>query len=100
MRPKRSAVASHGGLDGGVVADVGDEGQAVRLDLPLQRLQLGRGAHPVAGVVERGGDVERRHVIALLGERERHRAALAVGGAGDEGDGALAHAGAPRYGSR
>ena len=39
-----------------------------------------------ARVLERLGDVERDDVVAVLGQRERDGAALAVGGAGDQRD--------------
>ena len=73
----------------GVVADVGDDGQAGAarsLDRRPQRVQLLGRAHRVRRVGERRGDVQRDDVVAVLRQRERRRAALAVGGAGDEGD--------------
>ena len=99
MRPKRSIVFSTAAL---TAASSRTSATSVRaaLDLLSQRLELRRGAHPVAGVVERRCDVERGDVVAVGCERERHRAPLPVGGAGDEGDGPVAHAAAPRYGSR
>ena len=98
MRPKRSIVFSTAAL---TAASSRTSATSVRrADLLLERLELRRGAHPVAGVVERLRDVERGDVVAVLCERERHRAPLPVGGAGDEGDGPVAHAAAPRYGSR
>ena len=103
MRPKRSMAASTAALTAAssrTSATAIRHAAPCRLALGCERLELGRGAHPVAGVRERRGDVERGDVVAGGGERERHRAALAVRGAGDEGDRALAHASAPRYGSR
>ena len=103
MRPKRSIAAATAAL---TAASSRTSATAIRHAAPAashsrrERLELGRGAHAVAGVRERRGDVERGDVVAVGRERERHRAALAVRGAGDEGDRALAHAVAPRYGSR
>jgi hypothetical protein len=92
-----------GGADGfghgGGVAHVGDGGQARRaggLALGAQRLELLRGAHLVAGVGERRSHVEGDDVVAVGGQGEARGAALPVGGAGDEGDGAVAHVAAAR----
>jgi nitronate monooxygenase len=68
-----------------VVANVGDERQALGRDFVAQALELRGRAHPVARVLQRLADVERDDVIAVLGQRERGGAALAVGGAGDQG---------------
>ena len=98
IRPKRSIASSTPAFDGGVVADVGDDGQAggaERLELGGQRAELVGRAHRIARVLELARDVERDDVVALAGERDGGDPALAVGGAGDERDGP-AHAAAFR----
>ena len=79
----------HRGAHGRVVAHVGDRrlaAAAERLDLRAQRLELAGRAHVVELDLQRLADVERDDVVAVLRQRERHRAALAVRRTRDQRD--------------
>ena len=87
MRPKRSTAAATAARPRRSRARRRGDRQALApelLDLGSERLELVGGAHRIGGIGELRGDVERDDVVAVLGQRERGRAALPVGGAGDE----------------
>ena len=80
--------APHGRGDRRIIADVGGEGQALHTQIAAlrrQRVEIGRTAHGIAGILEGTRHVERRDVHAFTSQCQRRGTSLAVCGTGDQG---------------